>query len=208
MGPECHGPRVPAVSGSVLLFCDATHPQAESHPRSLFPKDSPINGPRNRNTAVLLTLLLALCWRRADGCVGHTSVHGLIVTPVLGGLECVRVRSVCARVVLNSSSSTHCGTTSCCAGGHGSTQAAAEAVPRQRMPGESGPAYRRPSRGEEPDWLLIGQANRRARPHLPESLSEHFGGEVFASKGCLAISTTRDCVVLLRRRGPSVTPPS
>ena len=30
--------------------------------------------------------------------------------------------------------------------------AAAEAVPRQRMPGESGPAYRRPSRGEEPDW--------------------------------------------------------
>lgn len=30
--------------------------------------------------------------------------------------------------------------------------AAAEAVPRRRMPGESGPAYRRPSRGEEPDW--------------------------------------------------------
>ena len=30
--------------------------------------------------------------------------------------------------------------------------AAAEAVPHQRMPGESGLAYRRPSRGEEPDW--------------------------------------------------------
>jgi len=30
--------------------------------------------------------------------------------------------------------------------------ATAEAVPCQRMPGESGPAYRRPSRGEEPDW--------------------------------------------------------
>ena len=135
MGPECHGPRVPAVSGSVLLFCDATHPQAESHPRSLFPKDSPINGPRNRNTRSVADLLLALCWRRADGCVGHTSVHGLIVTPVLGGLECVRVRSVCARVVLNSSSSTHCGTTSCCAGGHGSTQAAAEAVPANGCPG-------------------------------------------------------------------------
>ena len=161
-----------------------------------------------RLTARVTEIRQCCCWRRADGCVGHTSVHGLIVTPVLGGLECVRVRSVCARVVLNSSSSTHCGTTSCCAGGHGSTQAAAEAVPRQRMPGESGPAYRRPSRGEEPDWLLIGQANRRARPHLPERLSEHFGGEVFASKGCLAISTTRDCVVLLRRRGPSVTPPS
>ena len=28
---------------------------------------------------------------------------------------------------------------------------------------------------------LIGQANRRARAHLPESLSEHFGGEVVAS---------------------------
>jgi len=26
-----------------------------------------------------------------------------------------------------------------------------------------------------------GQANRRARAHLPESLSEHFGGEVVAS---------------------------
>jgi hypothetical protein len=30
--------------------------------------------------------------------------------------------------------------------------ATAEAVPCQWMPGESGPAYRRPSRGEEPDW--------------------------------------------------------
>ena len=28
---------------------------------------------------------------------------------------------------------------------------------------------------------LIGQADRRARAHLPESLSEHFGGEVVAS---------------------------
>ena len=88
-----------------------------------------------RQCSSVADLLLALCWRRADGCVGHTSVHGLIVTPVLGGLECVRVRSVCARVVLNSSSSTHCGTTSCCAGGHGSTQAAAEAVPANGCPG-------------------------------------------------------------------------
>jgi hypothetical protein len=56
--------------------------------------------------------------------------------------------------------------------------ATAEAVPRQLMLGESGSAYRLSSRGEEPDWP--GQPEG-ARAHLPESLSEHFGGEVVAS---------------------------
>ena len=54
--------------------------------------------------------------------------------------------------------------------------ATAEAVPRKLMVGESGLAYRPPSRGEEPDWP--GQPEGA---HLPESLSEHFGGEVVAS---------------------------
>ena len=59
----------------------------------------------------------------------------------------------------------------------------AEAVPRQLkelMVGESGfVAWFTASPHEERS--LIGQANRRARAHLPESLSEHFGGEVVAS---------------------------
>ena len=34
---------------------------------------------------------------------------------------------------------------------------------------------------DDEERSLIGQANRRARAHLPESLSEHFVGEVVAS---------------------------
>ena len=43
------------------------------------------------------------------------------------------------------------------------------------------PVLRRTTPGVLGLLSLNGQANRRARAHLPESLSEHFGGEVVAS---------------------------
>jgi hypothetical protein len=56
--------------------------------------------------------------------------------------------------------------------------ATAEAVPRQMMVRES---LARLTASPHKERSRTGQANRRARAHLPESLSEHFGGEVVAS---------------------------